>query len=393
MLKITSFTKKQKKSHFLLIMVFTSILLVASPVAALVSNFESPEKNTIEASQSQVPIKTSEHVKSFTSTNISYENKEILPKTGHYKGIICIIMIEIMILFYFIHPYNTKLREKLKTNFISFQNIVISSLTTIWVDELDQQKAETRKLRFFTVIPVLFISFAEILIFWGKTEEAMWVDICTLIMFSISNIFIKNSKIHKIYIALMFLPILRIINNSMPVFFETTLYNFILFYGPLIIPVIAITMHKKDSIEEIGITTKNFFLYAIISLPLGFLIGLGEYFMIKTGPLIPDISFVNLLQLTIIMVFIVGLIEELIFRAILQKRLEKYLGIKEALLITSILFGLMHSEYGIFQEIVYTSFVGLIIGFAFYKTRNLPFVAIIHGIANVFLFGIIPHII
>jgi hypothetical protein len=87
----------------------------------------------------------------------------------------------------------------------------------------------------------------------------------------------------------------------------------------------------------------------------------------------------------------VGLTEELIFRSLLQTRLSEALGAREAVIITGILFGLMHSGYGTFHEILYTGFVALFIGFAFYKTKSLPFVAILHGFINVFLFGILPY--
>jgi membrane protease YdiL (CAAX protease family) len=129
----------------------------------------------------------------------------------------------------------------------------------------------------------------------------------------------------------------------------------------------------------------------LLSVPLGFLLGLGEYLTIKTGYLIPDLTFANLLKLIIVMVFFVGLIEELIFRSILQTRLENTLSVWEALLVTSIMFGLMHSGYGTIYEILYTGFVGFIMGLAFYKTKSLPFIAVLHGFVNVFLFGILPH--
>ena len=63
----------------------------------------------------------------------------------------------------------------------------------------------------------------------------------------------------------------------------------------------------------------------------------------------------------------------------------------EALIITSLLFGLMHSGYGTFNEMLYTGFAGLIMGLLFYKTKSLPFVAVLHGFINVFLFGILPY--
>ena len=129
----------------------------------------------------------------------------------------------------------------------------------------------------------------------------------------------------------------------------------------------------------------------VLSIPLSLVLGFGEYLTIKAGYLIPDLTFENLLKLTFIMVFFVGLVEELIFRSILQTRLEQALSIGESLLITSLLFGLMHSGYGTFYEIIYTGFVGLFMGLAFYKTKSLPFITVLHGFINVFLFGILPY--
>lgn len=258
-------------------------------------------------------------------------------------------------------------------------------------EEVDQEKLKAKRIRLLTAIPILSITVAELLIFSGKVGVAVWIHIGTVIALSLSDIFQKNPDINRIYQAFMLLPVLRLINLSMPVFFETTLYTFIFVYGPLAIPVAVIVLQQRDSLKQIGITMKNFVPYVFISIPLGFLLGLGEYLTIHPGYLIPDLGFENLLKLTITMVFFVGLIEELIFRSILQSRLEKALSVREAILITSLMFGLMHSGYGTIQEIIFTGFVGFIMGVAFYKTKSLPFIAVLHGFVNVFLFGILPH--
>jgi uncharacterized protein len=257
--------------------------------------------------------------------------------------------------------------------------------------EGNKEKSRIRNIRIFTAIPILCITIAELLIFSGRIGAAVWVHIGTLIALSLSNMFIKDSEVHKIHQALMLLPVLRLINLSMPVFFATTLYTFIFVYGPLAIPVAVIVIHQRNSLEQIGISMKNIGAYMILSVPLGFLLGLGEYMTIRSEYLIPDLTFWNLLKLTLIMVFFVGLVEEVIFRSILQTRLEEALSVPEALVITSLLFGLMHSGYGTFHEIFYTGFVGFVMGLAFYKTRSLPFIAVLHGFVNVFLFGILPH--
>lgn len=264
-----------------------------------------------------------------------------------------------------------------------------SSITRI--KEAVQEKAELKKLRLYIAIPVLSIALAELLFFSGSIAAAICVHIGILIALSLSNIFIKDPKVHKIYLPLMLLPLLRLVNLSVPVFFETTLYAFIFTYSPLAIAAAAVIKYQQISLEEIGITTKNFPIYIVLSVPLGFLLGLGEFLTIQTGYLIPDLTFGNLLKLTLVMVLFVGLVEELIFRSILQTRFEKVMDARAALIITSLLFGLMHSGYGTFYEIFYTSFAGFIIGFVFYKTRSLPLIATLHGFTNVFLFGILPY--
>ncbi|MGB9927131.1 MAG: lysostaphin resistance A-like protein [Methanosarcina sp.] len=257
-------------------------------------------------------------------------------------------------------------------------------------EKTEIEKARIRKIRNYTIIPILFITLAEFLIYSHNVGMAVWAHISILIALSLSNIFIKDIEINRIYQALMLLPVLRLVNLSMPIFFEMTLYTFIFVYGPLAIPVAVIVANQKQTLEQLGITMKNIGIYMVLSIPLGFLLGFGEFMTIKNGPLIPDLSFINLLQLTIIMVFFVGLIEEIIFRSVLQTRLEHALDARQALLIASLLFGLMHSGYGTFYEIFYTGFVGFIMGLLFYKTRSLPFITVLHGFVNVFLFGIFP---
>lgn len=285
--------------------------------------------------------------------------------------------------------------KKLIKSYYPFETRKIASSVEVINDKdiQDQKNIQIGKFRLYIAVPVLCIAIAELLIFLGKTEIAIWIHIAVLLSLSISNSFIKDLQIHKIYMPLMLLPVLRIVNLSMPIFSEMTINSLVLYYIPLAIPVVAIIINQRNSLKEIGITTKHLLIYIILAIPLSFLLGLGEYLIIEPEHLIPDLTFVNLLKLTFVMVFFVGLIEELIFRSILQTRLEKILTFPEALLITGILFGLMHSGYGTYYEIIYTCEVGLLLGFIFHKTRSLPFIAITHGLINVFLFGIFPFII
>jgi membrane protease YdiL (CAAX protease family) len=253
-----------------------------------------------------------------------------------------------------------------------------------------QKTPEIKNKWLYLIIPSLAIAFGELMIFSGRITEALEIHAVVLIGLSLSTMFVKDREIQKLYLALVFLPILRLVNLSMPVFYETTLYSFIFIYGLLAIPVSIAVTHQELTPAQLGITFKKLWIYIPFSIMLGYLLGAGEYMIIKTNNLIPNLSIFNLLMLGIVMILFVGLVEEMIFRSILQSRMEIVFGNWKGLIITSVLFGLMHSGYGNINEVLYTSFVGIVIGYLFYRTRSLPLVTLIHGFINFFVFGIFP---
>jgi len=228
------------------------------------------------------------------------------------------------------------------------------------------------------------------MIYSGRKLEAMGIYALVLLGLSLSIIYIKNKDIQKAYQSFLLLPLLRLVDFSMPIFYEEKLYNLIFIYCLMAIPVSIAAINQEFTSTQLGVTFKKIGLYIPLSVFMGLLLGAGEYIIVGKNPLIQDLSILNLLSLTIIMVLLVSPIEEMIFRSILQNRLETVLGGRKALIVTSILFGLMHSGYGSFYEIFYITLVGAVIGYLFYGTRSLPLVALIHGFMNVFFFGIIP---
>jgi membrane protease YdiL (CAAX protease family) len=93
-----------------------------------------------------------------------------------------------------------------------------------------------------------------------------------------------------------------------------------------------------------------------------------------------------------VMFVFVAAVEELIFRSILITRLEKVFGSINSLLLSSLLFGIMHAGYGLLNEVLFATLFGVILGFIFQKTRSFPFIVVIQGTANVLLFGVMPII-
>jgi uncharacterized protein len=241
-------------------------------------------------------------------------------------------------------------------------------------------------------ILILLIALPESLIYSGQFGAAILMYAAILIALSLISIFVKIKEIQNISQAFLLLPIFRLINFSMPVFSERPLLSFIFIYTPMIFPLTIIIINQKLTYEQLGLNLKNIWYYLPMAILIGLILGWLETSTIHIIPLIRDLRFINIAKVIILMIILVGIVEEIIFRSILQTRFEKTFGIWGGLILSSLLFGLMNSGYGTIYQILYTLFVGLLIGYIFQKTRSLPFIALIHGLVNVFAFGIIPNL-
>ncbi len=240
------------------------------------------------------------------------------------------------------------------------------------------------------LLPVSAILVAEAFIFFKYYKYGIGIHIITLLALSLTAYRIRNTETSNLLQALALLPLFRILNTTMPIFFTRTLYIFPLVYGPIFISMYYVAKNQKFTRQELGISSEKLHIYLPASIILGMVLGKIEYNIITVESLIPSPSLKNILIFAVIMIVFTGLAEELLFRSIVQTRLEQTIGSRAGLMTASLLFGAMHSGYGTIYEIMFTASAGFLIGYLFQKTRSLPFIALTHGLINVFLFGIIP---
>ncbi len=256
--------------------------------------------------------------------------------------------------------------------------------------ELRQKNSNHQGREVLAVFLLLLIALPEYLIYSEYTQTALLLYAGLLVVLSLISIFVKEQEIRNICQAFLLLPILRLMNFSVPFFPESPLFSFVFIYAPLMVPLTIVTIRQQLTYEQLGFNFKNIGFYLPSSIIFGLTFGLGEFFLINTSSFFPDPSLINIIELTVVMVLFVGITEELLFRSIIQTRLEKVFGSWTGLILTSLVFGFMNSGYGTPFAIFYAFLEGLFIGRIFQKTRSFPFIALIHGFICVFSFGIIP---
>lgn len=276
----------------------------------------------------------------------------------------------------------TNFCEKLKVSDKSLEN-----------SDIKKQKIFTYENKQRLVYILIFsIILSELFIYLGKVGEALYLYAGVLIAVSLMSLFIKDRETRNICQIFSLFPIFRLVNFSMPYFPQSPMLSFVFIYAPMIIPIAFIIINQQFIYNEFRIPSKNLLYYFPISIFFGLILGMGEYFSLKTVQLIPELSLINILILIFVMVFFVATIEEIIFRLILQTKLEEAFGNKNGLIFSSLIYGFMSSGYGDFYIIIYAIFLGFLLGFIFQKTRSLLFIIMIHAFVNIFSFGIIPYL-
>jgi membrane protease YdiL (CAAX protease family) len=253
-------------------------------------------------------------------------------------------------------------------------------------------------------VPMLLIILGEALLFTGNQDASIIVHLLNIMVCAMAPIVFRSNPM--IWQSFLLVSMLRVLNLGMPKFATLTIYWLPLVYAPVIL--VGFLMVRDESLgwKDYLMKARVFFTmkwkptgWKLWYLPAGLLVSLIlaniEYKVLSRSivdlRMIPDLGIENLVVLFLIMVFFVGLGEELVFRYILQTRLEGVVGVLGAIMLASVTFAAMHSGYQSTVYIVYVFLVAFFLGSLFYKTRSLALVSLIHGTLNFFLFSFLPY--
>lgn len=114
-------------------------------------------------------------------------------------------------------------------------------------------------------------------------------------------------------------------------------------------------------------------LIASFAIPIGLATGFLEF-----KPLTYDLN--QIINLASMAILGIAVLEETIFRGLIMGLLwEKYDG-QKALIISTLLFGAMHSVFWGWEMVVISTYAGYWFGYMYLKTRRLGGVILLHGI-------------
>ena len=171
-----------------------------------------------------------------------------------------------------------------------------------------------------------------------------------------------QKRTHHFLVVLAIVPLIRLLAMTIPLASFDRIY-WDLLIGILLSIVVFITTRLtglSGSTIGLRITRKEIPVQLLIGLT-GLGIGLVEYLILRPDAYISRFSWGQFLLFTLILLVFTGLLEEIIFRGLLQTSAVKILG-RLGILYVALLFTLLHLGYRSLLDLLFVFLVGLAFG-------------------------------
>lgn len=202
---------------------------------------------------------------------------------------------------------------------------------------------------------------------------------------------------YRLYLGLTLAPLIRILSLSIPLGNIDPQYFFLIPGIPLLAAAFTAARLAGYRMSDIYLAVRNRknghnwkvqFAVLFLGIPLGFM----EYAILRPDPIIPVLTVGSVVTASFILIIFTGLTEEMIFRGILKRSADDFLGEGVSIIYVSLLFAALHITHLSALDVLFVFGVALLFSVIVHRTESLYGVVIAHGLTNINLFILGPHL-
>jgi membrane protease YdiL (CAAX protease family) len=202
----------------------------------------------------------------------------------------------------------------------------------------------------------------------------------------------KRVKLTSMLLALTLVPLIRILSLVMPLSHFPRIQWFIIIGVAVYLAFFVLVIQQKINRKEcsLQLPAKKHIPLEVGIILLGIPLGFAEYYILRPTPFIDSFSIENIIVAVLILFIATGLMEEVIFRGLLQKKSTDILGVWPGILFITLIFAVLHIGNLSLLDVLLVFSIGGLYAVVVKTTKTIIGVSISHTIVNVFLFIICP---
>ncbi len=233
------------------------------------------------------------------------------------------------------------------------------------------------------------LTLAEVLTVVIDPQVGQALNLIILFILMVHAAITWDRPMHRFLLGLAFVPLIRIISLSLPMADIPLIFWYLIVSVPLFAAayVAVRTLGLRPAVK--ALKGRNLLPQLAFGLT-GLLFGYIEYRILQPDPLIIIYTWERLLIAVLILMISTGLLEEVIFRGIMQQTSIEQLGRLFGIIYVALLFAMLHIGYRSLLDVIFVLVIGLIFGLFVARTGSLLGVTISHSLTNIVLFLVIP---
>lgn len=191
-----------------------------------------------------------------------------------------------------------------------------------------------------------------------------------------------------LFFVFSLLPMSRLAASGLPTLSDVAVFQLAIVYA-VVVPA-ALLIAGMESTPDPAFGWRALRVVGPFFLPLAALLGLVEYLVLRPAAIVPATDPAWLFLGATFFVFVVGPVEELVFRGLLQGALERVVDGRVAILLAGGLYGAAHAQYGSLATVGVATLAGLLFGLLYARSKSLGLVAVINGVVGFCTFVAFP---
>ncbi len=267
-----------------------------------------------------------------------------------------------------------------------------SPRSILWSGARQRIRATLGQSTHAALMYLLAITAAEVVTIVLHPLLGLMLHIVALIALLIQSARAADDRKRSFLLSLMIVPIIRIVSLGLPLAAFGQTWWYALTSVPLFAASVLIIRALALRRREIGLTLPQarHWLPTLAVACSGIPLGIVEFHILRPTSIVDSTSVRDLIVPALVLLIGTGLLEELIFRGILQTVAARIFSTSTAIVYVSSIFAVLHTGHNVSIDILFVFGVALYFASVVRVTHTLIGVSIAHGVTNIMLFIVLP---
>jgi uncharacterized protein len=236
---------------------------------------------------------------------------------------------------------------------------------------------------------LLAFAAAEILIRYSAPAAGVGLYFMVLLVLLVFSATPDKSDQRPFFMTMALVPLIRIASLTLPIVQLSEIYWYLIIAVPVLVGALIVMRSLKLTWADIGINGNNAPVQVAVA-AIGIGLGLVDYLILKPDALNPTPGILAAVFPAVVLLLTTGFLEELVFRGLIQRE-SAVLG-SEGWVFVALFYAQIQVSRGSPLHVLLALAVGLLYGLVVKKTGSIVGVSVSHGLMNIAMLLVFPHV-